>query len=124
MSVDERTLTIIKAMAKGPICDNDFCGESCLHCNSTEHDEFSSIRHKPECPVLLARTILKQQGTPINIYKVTYQCIDTEMGRRKYWTTINTHAIAFTLEEVVKEFTWERTRKVQAEFVREAPLQG
>jgi hypothetical protein len=75
MSVDGRTLTIIKAMALGPICYDD-CSSMCVHCGSDEDDktlEFLSIRHEPGCPVLLARAILKELGTPMHIYRVTYQ---------------------------------------------------
>jgi hypothetical protein len=121
--MDERLLSIVKAMALGPICSDDW-SSVCLHCDSDEDDrtlEFLSIRHKPGCPVLLARAIMKEQGTPVNIYKVTFQLLGKATSKRQYWRTANNYTIAFTLEDAIKEYTHESHHNVQAEFVREAP---
>jgi hypothetical protein len=129
MSVDERTLTIIKAMARGPACYDDNSNSICVYCD-TEWDHinvagFREIRHKPECPVLLARTVLKELGTPMNIYQIGSRYASIKREQRQYWRSLKFYTIATTPEEATreasKEYTW--IEDMHAEFVQELPIQ-
>jgi hypothetical protein len=72
--------------------------------------------------VLLARAILKELGTPMRIYRVTYQYVSIVTPKRQYLRTINEYTFAITSEDAAKGYTNENIRNLQTEFVREAPL--
>lgn len=129
--MDERTLTIIKAMARGPACYDDNSNSICVYCG-TEWDHihvagFREIRHQPECPILLARMTLKELGTPMNIYKIVHQYVSVERGKRQYLRTSNFYTIALTPEGAIKEHAKElgtnNIHNMHVEFVQELPVQ-
>lgn len=129
--MDERVLPIVKAMAMGHICYDD-CSGMCLYCEAMDYDEnyspipepVSDLYHKPGCPVTLARTLLKEQGTPVNVYRIDFEYSDNPNRKTAKWIPGKNHALALTPEGATSEYTSERFRNVQATLMREVPLQG
>lgn len=132
--MDERTLAVLVAMAKGSLPEDDF-GCQCLYCDASQweiprtphklEDTNADLHHKPDCPINVARILLKERGTPINVYKVTYEWNNSTNKKRPNWRQgPDTHVIALTPEDAAKECTHEQSRNVQAAFVQEVLIAG
>jgi hypothetical protein len=133
--MDERTLAVLVAMAKGYLPADDF-GSQCAYCYVSEWechpvppDNFeyldADLPHKPDCPINVARILLKEQGAPINVYRMHYEhCGNPKKKKAMMWTQAGgVHIIALTPEDAIKEYIGESHRNIQAEFVREVLLQ-
>lgn len=97
--LDERIITILKEVAYGEVQTDDM-GNECLYCNGDEIYDWHNIRidkveHKPDCPIMLARDILREMGTPLQVYNVTYEA----SGR-----TVNLIAGGYSEEEAKAKF--------------------
>jgi hypothetical protein len=133
--MDERTLAVLVAMAKGYLPADDF-GSQCAYCYVSEWDchpklpdtfEYidADLQHKPDCPINVARILLKERGTPVNVYKMRYEYSGNPKKKNAVWTqALGSYTIALTPEDAIKEYTHESHRNIQAEFVREVPLIG
>ncbi len=127
--MDERILTIVKAMAMGYLAEDDQ-GWTCLHCNIAATSQElrkdievgEEIQHKPDCPVMLARQWLRDNGTPMNIYCMTGSHCHMITRQGPQWQKFVTYTLATSEQEVLNNWTSEYMRNLQATFVRELPL--
>lgn len=120
---DTRLLSIVKAVALGPVNEDDF-EPSCIFCHAQDESmisptDIARIRHVPDCPVTLARAILKEQGTPVCVYRVDFEKNDFPNKKPAIWIPIYRSVIAHTPEDAVKECTWQHYRNAHATDVRE-----
>lgn len=125
--MDERTLAIVKAVAldAATYCD-DWADINCAFCSASEGEYFApglpKINHAASCEVTLARQILKDMGTPVNIYKVEFEYLQKN---GKKWRAKDIYKFATTEEEAIHGKTgYEDVRNVCATLIRELPLQG
>lgn len=77
--MDERIIMVLKAIAYGDVQQDD-CGCNCHYCNGDEIYDWHNIiidhiAHEPTCPIMLARDILREQGTPLKVYNVSWEYI-------------------------------------------------
>lgn len=131
--MDERTLAVLVAMAKGYLPADDF-GSQCAYCYVSEWEcrhadgfEYidADLRHEIDCPINVARILLKEQGTPVNVYRMRYEYCGNPKKKKAVWTQAGGgYIIALAPDDAIKEYICESHRNIQAEFVREAPLQG
>jgi len=115
--MDERIVTILKEVARGETCCYDM-GCECLYCPGDENfspDRIESINHTPQCPILLARAILREQGTPLCLYKVTYD----RVMRNEPPYPIDTLKMGYTVDEVRQLYQHESMRNVWIEFIKD-----
>lgn len=126
MTDDE--LKVIKAMAMGYLAEYD-SGYECVHCNASATKERKDIEiegeiyHNPGCPVLLARQILHDAGTPMNIYKITGRDHHITAAKgKKYWKDFVGHTLAVSEQEAIANCEGGRMSDIHAEFVRVMPL--
>jgi hypothetical protein len=81
--------------------------------------EIARIRHRIDCPVALARAILKELGTPVCVYRVDFEKNDFPKRKPATWIPIHRSIIALTPEDAVKECTWQHHRNERVTDVRE-----
>lgn len=62
---------VVLAMARGLLSSDDF-GRRCLYCSYRDEYYEEKIAHDEECPILLARRILREQGTPLYRYTIEW----------------------------------------------------
>lgn len=77
--MDERIVKILREMAYGEVQQDD-CGCTCHYCNGDEIYDWHSIlidhiAHESTCPIILARDVLRERGTPLKVYNVTWEYI-------------------------------------------------
>jgi hypothetical protein len=73
--MDERILTILKEVAQERTLDNDGMNLECVFCSGDcdyTVDRIDDIAHQADCPTILARTVLRESGTPLQAYCVEY----------------------------------------------------
>lgn len=118
---------IIKAMAMG-LPEEDDQGYSCLYCHSaevlarTDIELEGEVCHKKDCPVTLARQLLHDAGTPMNIYKVTGSGCYLITAKGRVWRDFAGYTLAVSAQDAIANINWHIVRDVQATFVREMPL--
>lgn len=83
--MDERVIKVLKEMAYGEVQHND-SGCECHYCNGNEVYDWHNIiidhiEHEPTCPIILARNVLRDMGTPLKVYNVSWEYIP---GYRKH----------------------------------------
>jgi hypothetical protein len=98
--MDERILAILKEVAYGALCSDD--GSSyCIYGNCSAWDtsmKYGNGIHDAECIVTIARQLLKEQGIPLLVYQIDWECFD---GRLSKWVPASTsYTLAFSEEEV------------------------
>jgi len=73
--MDERLITILKAVAYGETVSDEDGDSLCLYCGFNSHLDSNGENglHEPACPVWLARAILKEQGMPLSLYRIEYE---------------------------------------------------
>lgn len=115
--MDERILTILKEVARGETCCYDM-GSECLYCSGDENyasDRIESIHHKPDCPILLARALLREMGMPLCLYKVTY---DRVLGKEPPYPIDNLR-MGYTVDEIRQWFQHESMGNVRIAWVKD-----
>jgi hypothetical protein len=99
--MDERILAILKEVAYGELCSDD--GSSyCIYGNCSAWDSsanYGNAVHDAECIVTVARQLLKEQGIPLLVYQIDWECFD---GRIAEWVpaSSSSYMLAFSEEEV------------------------
>ena len=131
-TMDNRLLAIIKAMASGRLDSySDMPLYSCFYCDSGKHKELDDLEvneeipHLADCPIIQARELLQEIGTPINIYRVVgeHRCVKHLSDRAKdLWISFSWHIIAISEGEALKQFQDEEYRSVTITYVRELPI--
>ncbi len=116
--MDERILAILKAVARGEsICYDASC--ECLYCPGNENysnERIDSINHKPECPILLARAILRETGAPLKFYRVTYDRIQRNSPP---YTIYDIPKLGYTEDEIRRLFQHESMQNVQITYMKD-----
>ena len=115
--MDERILTILKEVARGETCCDDMAS-SCLYCSGDENyssERIEDINHKPECPIMLARAILREMGTPLCLYKVTH---DRVLGKEPPYPIDNLR-MGYTVDEIRLLYQHGSVRNVRIEYVKD-----
>lgn len=77
--IDERIINVLKEMAYGEVQHND-SGCECHYCNGNEIYDWHNIiidhiEHETTCPIILARDVLREMGTPLKVYNVSWEYI-------------------------------------------------
>lgn len=77
--MDERILRILKEVAYGEV-ETDDMGSQCLYCNGDEiydwhNPRIDKVAHEPTCPIILARDVLREMGTPLKVYDLRWEYI-------------------------------------------------
>lgn len=126
--MDERILAILKTLAYGEIGSNDMGDSVCLYCDFNlyaESDDEQGL-HEPDCPVRVARALLKEQGTPICLYRIDYEQRNAWIGTD--WYTTHVQRLGFSAQEVLKPYADSpnpeelhnyKIRNAQATLIRE-----
>jgi|SRR5579885_2090184 len=91
--MDERIITILKAIAYGETAADMYGDSYCLYCSNAEHE--------PTCPVSLARAALKEQGTPLLEYRIDFE---QRHAFGNAWFQISASRLAFSEQEALKGF--------------------
>lgn len=127
--MDERTLTIIKSMAMGYLAEEECWGYTCLYCTATAalvrtdvEAELEEIQHDKDCPIVLARQVLRDAGTPMNVYKMRAQRHYMTTSQGPQWREFTGYTLAISEQDAIKNYSWSSIRDLQASFVREFPL--
>lgn len=78
-------MTILKEVAQEHTQDNDGMNLECVFCNGNCDYEIQidDIAHEATCPTLIARTILREAGQPLQAYCIEYEYLDGFYGRRR-----------------------------------------
>ena len=126
--MDGRILAILKTLAYGEVGSNDMGDSVCLYCDYilyAKSDDEQGL-HEPACPVRVARALLKEQGTPLLLFRVDYE------QRNAYnvhgWYSHHLTRLAFDEQEALHGFEtspnpddlrdWKR-RNAKATLIRE-----
>lgn len=131
MTREETITTILLAVAQGEVPCFEM-GYECLYCHAEggkprEYaikvgDYVERVKHSPNCPIVLARQILREQGTPLNIYKVVADRFITRDRRHKpHWMPVAGHTLALSEQEAIRNWTNNDTRNIVVTFVAELP---
>lgn len=115
--MDERLLVIVKAVAldTGLYCD-DWGDVNCAFCSASDEAKYIApglpeIRHSNDCKVTLARTILKELGAPVCIYKVEFDVPEKH---------IDHYVLATNEAEAMQEYKdYKLQRNMQVTLMRE-----
>jgi hypothetical protein len=109
--MDERILTILKETAQERTSSDDM-STNCVFCNGEydyDHKSTDYIIHEETCATILARTLLRERGTPLYAFSVTFEM--APLPRRKVkdasqlrWGTVKEIVAAFTKEEVESRY--------------------
>ena len=116
--MDDRIITVLKAISYGDICRDDEGNYWCDFCSlKAESDPYDKPIHADDCPVMLARQVLKEQNTPLLLYRIDYEYYTFWSDWQK-WTH---YKFAFDEEEarIVPTFRQE-WRNIQVTVVGEA----
>jgi hypothetical protein len=125
--MDERMLTALKAMARaydelaGYTCS--FCGGKEMFEDSFNFREASHIRN--DCPVVVARAILREVGLPLKIYKAELerQCFDARRNEW-IWKKCDDYTLDFSDEEAVRAISnLGKRRNVTVSLIELLPLE-
>ncbi len=121
--MDERVLTIVRAVALGPVNEDDF-EPYCIFCHNQDESmisptDIARIRHDSDCPVALARTILKEQGTPVSVYQIDAEKNDFPRKKPATWVPIQWSIIARSADDALKKCTFPDSRNKRVTDVRE-----
>lgn len=112
--MDERMLSILKAVAKECLDDDgwycNFCQSKGLPLNREHYVDV--VEHEASCPTILARAILKEQGQPMQVYEVSYELPKHET--RKRWLTTG-----YSADEVRNSINAEKATDLQVSYVRD-----
>lgn len=115
--MDERILAILKTLAYGETGSNDIGDSLCLYCNYNPYapsDDESGL-HEPTCPVRVARAVLKEQGTPLLLYRIDYE---QRVTFSTDWHATSVKRLAFNEQEALQGYgDWQRNAK--ATLIRE-----
>jgi hypothetical protein len=118
--IDARTQLIVQAMALGPIAGDDM-HDWCPHCEATaSYDEQKDFKypHEPSCPVLLARALLREWGTPLRVYEVSCERLWKKTAKRQFWKACSGYTFAISEQTAIQSWTNEETRNITAIFIR------
>src|SRR5258708_31130684 len=94
--MDERVLTVLKAVAlhDDKVCE--LCMSSPTYTHKEDNPPFTLLVHEHDCPVILARNLLCEHGTPANTYLVQYE----EFTRNNKWESQSYCLIDMNEQEV------------------------
>lgn len=112
--MNERMLSILKAVAEEHTLDYDGMALECIFCNGEWllPGQIDEVQHEATCPTTLARTILKEQGQPLQVYEVSYALPKHET--RKRWLTTG-----YSADEVRNSINAEKATDLQVSYVRD-----
>ena len=127
--MDDRILTIVNEMAMGYLAEDDQ-GYTCLHCNAfatskelrKDIELEEELYHKQDCPVILARQWLRDNGMPMKIYKMTGSHHYATTNQGPQWQSFTEYTLALSEQEAINNWSNEHMRDLHATFVRELPL--
>ena len=115
--MDERLLAIVKAVAFDTTTYyDDWGGVNCAFCSASDGAGYIApglpeMKHSDDCKVTLARTILKELGTPVCIYKMEFDVLEKHIDR---------YVLATNEAEAMHEYKdYKLQRNIQATLVRE-----
>jgi hypothetical protein len=117
---DKRMQTIIEDLAlTEPICHDicPWCRE--YHAEPIAGTTLDKTQHKSDCLIILARQILQDQGTPVGIYRVTYEF---QNYQSKQWESRTSYTLALSEADAVANYRYVEPREIRAEFVQVFPL--
>lgn len=118
--MDERILTILKEVAQEHTQDYDGMNTECVFPSCTgEYDYITNqcdqISHSAECPTTLARAVLRELGSPLRLYKITYD--------RTWHNRLNTFTdnfnIGYTEDEAKQRYEGEGISNIRVEYVKD-----
>lgn len=96
----ERVLPILKEVARGELHWNDTDDQYCAF-DICDYYNWSHKYHSQDCPVTLARRILKEQGIPLMVWTLTYEF---RAARSSNWHTVQVVSIDYTEQEAIARF--------------------
>jgi hypothetical protein len=119
---------IILEMAIGPLAESE---ESCycVYCNHAPltkklvYTEEIDWIHEQMCPVVRARRILAQRGTPLNIYKIDGEFSLYRDAKGDHWYEYHSHGLETLQVRAVQRYSGENKRNITAEFISMLPLE-
>jgi len=123
LNQQEEIAYIVEQVAMGFVPSDDM-GYECVHCNSTEipygdnrkivADYEEPVTHEPNCAILVARRILREQGTPINIYHITGEVMRYKTPNRKIWEKCVCVMLAISEEKALSYWLAKEPRTFDA----------
>jgi hypothetical protein len=119
MVMDERVLTILKEVAQEHTQDSDSMDLSCVFCSGDRDYSVSrvdNIVHEANCPTVLARMVLREMGTPLHVYQITY---DRVLPYFPVHTIRDDLRTGFTEDDVKKLYQDKSLQNVQIVYIKD-----
>jgi hypothetical protein len=120
---------IILEMAIGPLAESEeayycvYCNHAPLTAKLIYTEEIDWI-HEPSCPVVRARKILAQRGTPLNIYKIDGEFnLYRDVNGGDHWCEYHSHGLETLFGRAVQRYSGENKRNMTAHFIGVLPLE-
>lgn len=134
MTTDKIIDQILLQVAQGEVCSGEMC-EECLFCGAQDtgyfeyaikvNDYYERVKHKSDCAILLARKVLREQGTPLNIYLLSAEIFEIIPPKRKRgeWFPVTGFRLDISAQAAINSFVrgFPIIRNTTAEFVAELP---
>lgn len=120
--MDERILAILKEVAQEHTEDYDGMWLSCVFCNGDadySRPRVDDIIHTANCPTILARTLLREIGTPLHVYQITYSKYSVLSPRAPISTYSDNFRTGFTEDEVRVLYQDKDLHNVQITYVKD-----
>lgn len=134
MTSEEMIAHIVQEVASGAVCSGEM-GQECLYCNGPEgkysKHEYAieagnyteRIFHDPDCIILLARKVLREQGTPLNVYDMTADFLYMKTPKAEQWKKGGGYSVSISKEMAIHDWSGPNTRNVKAKFIAVLPDQ-
>lgn len=120
--MDERIITILKEVAQEHTEDYDGMWLACVFCNGDadySNPRVDDIIHAANCPTMLARAILREMGTPLHVYQITYSKYSVLSPHSPTHTSSDNFRTGFTEDDVRKLYQDKDLHDVQITYVKD-----